>query len=226
MTKEVAIYFLNKYKYYLILIILLFISLYFNLFSKEEINEVETFVLDEVEETVEEVVLNLTVDIKGAVVNPGVYQLSNDSRVSDAIKISGGLTKEADTSSINLSKNLLDEMVIIIYTKAEIAEMKKGNTSIKYVDKECICPKITNDACVSNPVTNKPEENDKSSSLININTAGLTELMSLSGIGESKAKAIVEYRKINGNFKTTEDIMNVSGIGTAVFEKIKTSITI
>lgn len=185
---------------------------------KEDLNEQEdTIKLD-----------TIKVDIKGAVNNPGVYELKNNSRVGDVILISGGLTKDADTSVINLSKTLKDEMVIIIYTKKEISEMKKGSTSIKYIEKECVCPKIENDACIENLVTN--EKNDTAQNVkntkISLNTASMKELSTLSGIGESKAKAIIDYRNKNNGFKTIEEIKKVSGIGNSIYEKIKDNITI
>lgn len=69
-------------------------------------------------------------------------------------------------------------------------------------------------------------DSENSSELININTAPASELVKLKGIGEVKAAAIVEYRRINGNFKTVQDIMNVSGIGEKTFEKIRSQITV
>lgn len=69
-------------------------------------------------------------------------------------------------------------------------------------------------------------DSENSSELININTAPASELVKLKGIGEIKAAAIVEYRRINGNFKTVQDIMNVSGIGEKTFEKIRSQITV
>ena len=174
----------------------------------------------------------IKVDIKGAVVNPGVYEIAINSRVSDAIEVSGGLTVSADTSTINLSKQLIDEDVIIIYTLDDINEMRVGSTSVKYIDNECICPQITNDACIDNVITNiETIEDNKSetkteNALININTASLDTLMTLTGIGQTKGNAIIEYRKTNGNFKSIDEISNVSGIGKATYEKIKDNITV
>ena len=120
-------------------------------------------------------------------------------------------------------------MVIIIYTNEEIQEMTEGSTSIKVVDKECICPKIENNACIdnNNKYTNISSEiNQSTSNKISLNNASKEELMTLNGIGESKANAIIEYRNNNGLFKQIEDITNVKGIGNSVYEKIKDRLTL
>lgn len=166
----------------------------------------------------------IKVEIKGAVNNPGVYELETGKRVEDVIKLSGGLKKDADVSNTNLSKNLVDEMVIIIYTKDEINSMTTGNTTIKYIDKECICPVIENNSCISDVVTNF-EIIEEASNKISLNKATLEELMTLKGIGESKAKSIIEYRE-KTPFKSIEELLNVKGIGKAMFEKIKANISI
>ena len=215
-------YYLKKYIWIILIIILLIIFL-----SKDKEVKLEEEIVKN-EETIleEEVDLKIKVDIKGAVKNPGVYEVEENSRVSDVIKISGGLTKDADTSVINLSKNVVDEMVIIIYTKDEINEMKKGSTSIKYIEKECICPKLENDACIENSIDNVLDNNSSSTNgKISLNNASLDELMTLDGIGEKKAQAIIEYRKKH-SFKSIEEILEVDGIGTVTYEKIKDRLTI
>ena len=160
------------------------------------------------------------VDIKGAVNNPGVYELDTGSRVIDAIILAGDLREDADTSIINLSKELKDGMFIIVYTKEEISTYKDkiipSKTIIKEIENKIICPDTSNDACIS--------DNDKQTGLININTASIEELTTLPGIGESKAKKIIEYRE-ETPFETIEDIKNVSGIGDSAFDKIKNNIT-
>lgn len=179
----------------------------------------------------------VSVDIKGAVINPGVYEIEDSKKVIDVINLAGGLKEDANTSLINLAKKVTDEMVVIIYTEKEIKEaMKQENNLIKPIDNTCNCPKITNDACLTKesdakdntssnnttPNSNTPDKNTK----ININTASLEELETLSGIGESKAKAIIEYREEVGKFEKIEDIKNVSGIGDSAYEKIKNFITV
>ena len=160
------------------------------------------------------------VDIKGAVNNPGVYELDKGSRVIDVITAAGDLREDADTSIINLSKELKDGMFVIVYTKEEINTYKDkiipSKTIVKEIENKIICPDTSNDACIS--------DNDKQTGLININTASIEELTTLPGIGESKAKKIIEYRE-ETPFETIEDIKNVSGIGDSAFDKIKNNIT-
>ena len=221
-------FYLKKY-WYVLLIGLIILVLFVFLKPNEEIvleNVLEENVLEEnvSKENVE--VKMIKVDIKGAVKQPGVYELEAGSRVNDAINTSGGLNKDADTSVINLSKNLTDEMVIIIYTKEEVEEMLKGSTSIKYIEKECICPKIENDACIDNVIDNKPDTNTSNEQKVSLNSATIDELMQLPGIGEVKAKAIIAYREKNGGFKTIEELLEVNGIGESTFNKIKDQLSL
>lgn len=131
------------------------------------------------------------VDIKGEVINPNVYKIQKGLRVIDVINLAGGLTEESDTSNINLSKIVTDEMVIVIKSK---------NNEEVYID---------SDVDINN-----------NNQLIDINTCTIDELLTLPGIGESKANNIIEYRKKN-KFNTINDIMNVSGISESLFNKIK-----
>lgn len=183
----------------------------------------------ETKEKVEE--LYYFVDIKGAVNNPGVYEMKENSRVIDVISSAGGLKENADTSIINLGKKVFDEMFIVIYTKDEIDKYKDKTSSSYNIQKEIESSYISidenNDAQIANNSSEQKNANTKKNNdLININTAKKDELLTISGIGESKAEAIIKYRKENGNFSQIEDIKNVSGIGDAVFEKIKKYITI
>lgn len=226
-------HYIKKY-IWVILVIFVLLFLFIANSSNEEVVLEEQLKEKEVEEPIiQEEKKKIKVDIKGAVNNPGVYEVLENSRVSDAINVSGGLTKDADTSTINLSKIIFDEMVIIIYTKDEIAEMLKGDTSIKYIEKECICPKLENDACIEDKIENVPNDNSNSSNndsspsnnKVSLNKASLDELMTLDGIGEKKAQAIIDYRNKNG-FKSIEEIMEVDGIGSATYEKIKDRLTL
>ena len=160
------------------------------------------------------------VDIKGAVNNPGVYEMDEDSRVIDVIEEAGGLRDDADTSIINLSKQVEDEMYIIIYTKDEIMEYKEkiipSKKVITEIEEKIICPDTDNDACIGK----NDGKNNTLNSKVNINTATKEELMLIPGIGESKANSIIEYRN-NNSFSDISEIMNVSGIGESIYEKIK-----
>ena len=154
----------------------------------------------------------VTVDIKGMINNPGVYEVDSNSRVNDVITLAGGLKEGADTSNINLAKIVSDEMTIIIYSTEEVLEKFKQEVCI------CNCQYIENNACINN--------NDNNSNLININTATIEELTALTGIGDVKAEAIIKYRNEVGKFKTKEELLNVDGIGESLFEKIKDDITV
>lgn len=177
---------------------------------------------------------NYFVDIKGAVNAPGVYEIEKDKRVIDVVTAAGGLRDDANTSLINLSKKVSDEMVIIIYTNIEVANaivdknIDKNNDALS---NQYNCPSVKNEACnctnknTSSKTDDKNTSDKKTNEKININSATEEELMTISGIGEAKAKAIINYREENGNFNNIEDIMNVSGIGQSLYDKIKENIT-
>ena len=167
----------------------------------------------------------VTIDIKGEVNKPGLYSLDLGSRISDAIAQAGGLTERANVTVINLAKKLFDEMVIIIYSNYEVENFKKVKEMENSVQTLCQNPGngLNNDACINSSTDNNTKQE---LGMININNATKEEIMTLPGIGESKADAIISYRKENGNFKNIEDIKNVSGIGDSLFDKIKTYITI
>ena len=167
----------------------------------------------------------ITVDVKGAVKNPGVYEIEENKRVVDVIEKAGGTNENANTNYINLSTKLKDEMVIWVYTNDEIKKLELEKSSVQYMIKECNCPTVSNSTCINNNENNSNNKGEKNN-IININSAKIDELSSLPGIGESKAKAIIEYREKNGSFKSVEDIMNVSGIGEALFKKIKANIKV
>lgn len=173
-----------------------------------------------------EVINKIKVDIKGNVANPGVIELDEGSRVIDAINLAGGLLDNSNTELINLSMKLKDEMTIIIYTNKEINDYKKNlnKKEIVYVEVP-VCPDKINDACINKDTKNSSKK-DIQNEKVSINTANIDELQKIPGIGASKANDIVSYREKNGSFKTIEDIKQVSGIGDALFEKIKDNITI
>lgn len=166
--------------------------------------------------------VKLYFDIKGSVKKPGVYEFTLGDKIIDAITKAGGLTKNATTNNLNLSKKLTNEMVIYVFSKNELTTTKAyeqvSNAS------ECKCETIEVNNCIDKTTTNESTNNEISK--ININTDSKEKLMTISGIGSSKADAIIEYRTKNGNFKTTEDIMNVSGISKTIYDKIKDTITV
>ncbi len=164
----------------------------------------------------------IMVDVKGEVINAGIYTLKTGSRVIDAINMAGGLTNKANTSVLNLSKKLTDEMVIIVYSNYEVENFKNTKEQEEQILNNCITgyDNVSNDACITNDV------NKDNPGKVSINNASIEELMTLTGIGESKAKSIIEYREQNGGFKSIEDIKNVTGIGEALFDKIKENITL
>ena len=139
----------------------------------------------------------IVVYVTGAVSKPDVYELSENSRVKDAIEKAGGATKEADLISINLAEKLSNGEEVVVPKKGENNSASSGSAS-----------------------------NTNKSSKININTADVLELEKLPGIGEVKAEAIIQYRKSYGRFKTIHDITRVSGIGEKTFEKIKDLISV
>lgn len=187
-----------------IIIIIFFSYIYFE--KEEEINILED---EDITTTISD---NFFVDVKGAVKKPGVYEFKVGDRVIDAINKAEGLKKTGNTSNINLSKKLYSEMVVYVYTDKEI---KDGTKNIN-CNTTCNCEKVEVNNCVENKNNNK----------ININTANITELQLLSGIGESKAKDIIKYREENGNFNSIEELKNISGIGELIYEKIKDNIII
>lgn len=151
------------------------------------------YVIEESIEKEEIMPEKIIVDIKGEVNSPGSYEIDQGKRIKDIIEIAGGLKDDASTDNINLSSKLTDEMLIVIPKKEE--EKDTNNQSI----------------VINSQLDNK----------ISINTANLNELMSISGIGKTKAQSIIDYRINNGRFNSINDIMNVSGIGKSTFEKIK-----
>lgn len=220
---------ISYYKKYLILVFCLlllaaFTIAFFKLNNEE--TEVEDNLVINNEITTKEIAkqdeVKLYFDIKGSVKKPGVYEFTLGDKIIDAINKAGGLTKNATTNNLNLSKRLTNEMVIYVFSKNELTTTKAlepvSNAS------ECKCETIEINNCVDKNTTNESTNNETSK--ININTDNKERLMTISGIGSSKADAIIEYRTKNGNFKTTEDIMNVSGISKTIYDKIKDTITV
>lgn len=205
-----------KENYYFILIFILLIVIndaiiLSDLYSLKN-NEVKIIDNTKLNETVKDDTKDLFVDIKGEVKKEGVYKVTSGMTVNDAIKLAGGLKKSASTKNINLSKRVFDEMVIIVYSKSSLNNNISNNR---------------NDALIKNEEKALITSSNSTSnlSLVNINTASIDELLTLSGIGNSKAEAIIKYRESN-KFNTIDDIKNISGIGDSLFEKIKDYISV
>lgn len=148
----------------------------------------------EPELTVSESAAEVTVDVAGAVTNPGVYSLPINSRVIDALKAAGDAIKGADLSDINLARVIKDGEQVYIYSP------QKGGSSVRVLPQRVKA---------------------KQSGPIALNRASAKELESLDGIGPVLAARIVAYRKVNGPFLNIEDLLKVSGIGTAKFGQFK-----
>lgn len=143
----------------------------------------------------------IVVEIKGEVKKPDVYMLDENSIIKDLIEVAGGLTENADLSNINRAKKLQDHDLIYIANKNEIANGSQN---------------VNQSSNLNNNVQKR----------VNINSATIEELKTIKGIGDAKAKSIIEYREKNGGFKNIEDIKNVTGIGEKMFETIKEEIEI
>ena len=132
------------------------------------------------------------VHVCGAVVNPGVYELEKGARVYTGIQMAGGVLENAAQDFMNQAAELTDGERLYVPT---VSEIEQGSE-----------------------VTKTESEED---SRVNINTASKEELMTLPGIGESKAESVIQYREEHGEFKEVEELTNIPGIKSGVYEKIK-----
>lgn len=142
----------------------------------------------------------ITVDVKGAVKSPGIYDLPVGSRVHDAVQKAGGLTEEADSKSLNLAQKVSDEALVYVPTKGEEAvsqQTASGTTSSTSKDKK-----------------------------VNLNKASLEELKQVKGLGGKRAQDIIDHREANGKFKSVDELKKVSGIGAKTIEKLKDYVTV
>lgn len=135
------------------------------------------------------------VQVAGAVVKPGVYELPNGSRVFAAIDAAGGLLDTADDSDVNQASVLEDGQKVYVYTYSEREAIESAEA-----------------------------EKDESDGLVSINRASASELTNLPGIGQAKANQIIAYREANGDFTSIEDIKKVSGIGDGIYNQINSLI--
>lgn len=162
----------------------------------------------------------LVVHICGAVSAPGVYELPAGSRIIDAVEAGGGFLPEADEACCNLAEEIVDGCQIYIMTKTESCadgqtEKKAGIQTSPDSDMQTTDRNVRSNSAPA-----------LENGLVNLNTADVAALMTLPGIGESRAKAIISYREQHGAFAKIEDIMKISGIKQAAFSKIKDKITV
>ena len=179
-------------------------------FVSDDLMKIEETVVSETSES-EEILQDIIVDIKGAVKLPGVYQMTTQDRVIDLIEKAGGILANGDTETVNLAQKLTDQMSITILDKNQVQELSTNNgEGIDSANKE-----LQNFWNISSQT-----------SKIDINTADISQLETLPGIGPSKANAIVTYREEHGSFQSIEDIQNVTGIGAKTYEKLQESIQV
>ena len=142
----------------------------------------------------------ITVDVKGAVKSPGIYDLPVGSRVNDAVQKAGGLTEQADSKSLNLAQKVSDEALVYVPTKGEELASQQAGSGAPY----------------STIKENK----------VNLNKASLEELKQVKGLGGKRAQDIIDHREANGKFKSVDELKKVSGIGAKTIEKLKDYVTV
>jgi len=190
-------YLFEKYRTILIMALVVVIGSTFYVKNQKKPAKVDSFVLaNEWEEKpsvkeIEQEIQSIYVDLKGAVKNPGMYELEEGRRVYDVIELAGGLIEQADENQINYALRLEDEMIIYIPYSGENSEEIVQTTTAG----------STNDG------------------KIRINQASESELTTLPGIGPAKAEAIIQYREEHGPFQAVEDLLNISGIGQKTLDR-------
>ena len=162
--------------------------------SKDSVSENEVKKEEPVEQDL------ITVDVKGAVKAPGIYDLPVGSRVNDAVQKAGGLTEQADSKSLNLAQKVSDEALVYVPAKGEeVASEKTGSGAPSSTSK------------------------DKK---VNLNKASMEELKQVKGLGGKRAQDIIDHRESNGKFKSVDELKKVSGIGAKTIEKLKDYVTV
>ena len=162
--------------------------------SKDSVSENEVKKEEPVEQDL------ITVDVKGAVKAPGIYDLPVGSRVNDAVQKAGGLTEQADSKSLNLAQKVSDEALVYVPTKGEELASQQAGSGAPYS-------------------TSKEKK-------VNLNKASLEELKQVKGLGGKRAQDIIDHRESNGKFKSVDELKKVSGIGAKTIEKLKDYVTV
>ena len=140
----------------------------------------------------------ITVDVKGAVKSPGIYDLPVGSRINDAVQKAGGLTDNADSKFINFAQRISDEALVYVPTKEEATSQEMPSSA----------------------------SNNKENKKVNLNKASVEELKQVKGLGAKRAQDIIDHRESNGKFKSVDDLKKVSGIGAKTIEKLKEYVTV
>ena len=162
--------------------------------SKDSVSENEVKKEEPVEQDL------ITVDVKGAVKAPGIYDLPVGSRVNDAVQKAGGLTEQADSKSLNLAQKVSDEALVYVPSKGEESASQQT-------------------ASGTDSSTSKEKK-------VNLNKASLEELKQVKGLGGKRAQDIIDHRETNGKFKSVDELKKVSGIGAKTIEKLKDYVTV
>ena len=165
--------------------------------SKDSSSEKEVKKEEKEESTEQDLI---TVDVKGAVKSPGIYDLPVGSRVHDAVQKAGGLTEQADSKSLNLAQKVSDEALVYVPSKGEEAASQQT-------------------ASGTTPSSSKEKK-------VNLNRASLEELKQVKGLGGKRAQDIIDHREANGKFKSVDELKKVSGIGAKTIEKLKDYVTV
>ena len=163
----------------------------------------------------------------GEVAEPGVYVLEPGDRIYEAVEMAGGMTADAGTCAVNLAESVYDGLMVYIPDSEEAAGMTGSMTSaggsavsaggsVTSADSS-----VRNGEGTSGGTAASPEDGR-----LNLNTASLAELMTLSGIGQTKAQAVVNYRDAHGGFSSVEEIMNVDGIKEGLYNRIRDQIKV
>jgi len=161
------------------------------------------------------------VDVKGAVNHPGVYEVSERMRVADVIALAKGLRPKADRVQLNLAEKVTDQQVIYVPVKGEKPPVMSNHNSTGVATTKSATPNSTNQSTAGSASSQTANEDP-----INLNTANVTDLQKLAGVGQKKAEKIIEYRETHDGFKSVDDLKQVSGIGDKTLAKFRNQLTV
>lgn len=229
--------FFYHHKRFLWIFVILFVGGIFSIwaFSYDNVLEQEEIVSDssvvEKEEKVPEDFLEdsnifdgseecYRVDVKGMVLHPNVYEIKPNTRIYEVLTMAGGVIEGATTENINLSKKVTDEMVIYVFSKEEydlIKPTKKNEYSYE----------ITEEIVKGESIIESDQDTLEDSRIqVSLNYGSIEDFIKINGLGKAKAENIITYREEHGSFESVEEVKEVSGIGEALYEKIKDYLTL